>query len=240
VQKSAKKPLPRYRLKSKSEQSALRKLRPASGNASLRSSFQRLILSHLALIADTVSWASERPKVGPKLSEVVRDLRRRAKRVREFAEYSKSPPRLHSAGFPFLIDPPIEELLRYAASLEATADDLVKSSNNVRAIWPIAFRARYGMKGKPPRRKARRESRLIVDLLRFVKEITGEPHWEELALLLRGPCDDIGMNAARLRSLWRFYSVRQRCLRLPVRMRRFALAKPTSSSAPPPSMSSIG
>jgi hypothetical protein len=196
-----------YRLATESERDALRRLKLARGDRSAAASFRGLILSHLHLIEFTVIRGRQKSPNSHKLSEVVRELRRRAARVRRFAVSMERPFKV-----PLLWpSPPVGELLRYADGLTAHAESLAHPPDSpyppVSTIW---IRASHRAKGQPPRRTERPESRLIFDLLQVTRQRTGQSHLRELAILLRGPCQDVAINEKRLGALWNFYSKKQR------------------------------
>jgi len=172
------------------EQDAL--LRLSSGLKKKRE-FQRLVLAHLALIADTVLLQKGnglQPR-GAKLSKTLRDLERKAKRVRDFADSMEKPiptESLSSIGFIMPL-PPVRELRRYA-------DDLADCTK----------RQRSGTR-RLPRNRPRPETREIVHLAEFVKRITGKHYWSSLAVLLRRPAR-VEVNKASLRALVKFYKAK--------------------------------
>jgi hypothetical protein len=179
-----------FRLETSAEKAAL--LRLCSGLKNKRE-FQRLLLAHLAFIADTVSLPKGN-RLQPhwaKPSNMLRDLERRAKSVRDFADRMETRiPGESASGIGFIMPvPPVRELRRYA-------DDLTD----------CAKRQRAGAR-RLPRNRPRPGTREIVHVAEFVKKTTGKHYWGSLAVLLRRPLG-IEVNKASVRALVKFYKVK--------------------------------
>lgn len=194
--------LPLFRLDTLAEKNALRTLRSRWVN---QRGFQRLVLAHLHLISQSISIASDKKltqlkRAGP--SQVSRDLERRASTVRSFAAKMEQPITEILRGS--LIEPSrtalMREALKYAEALEDAAKllrSLTDTSTYSLAVTP------FRIHNRPPRKKARPETRLVRELIDYVRRATGQSHWNALAVLLRRPCNDLGVNEDRLRSLWK-------------------------------------
>ena len=167
--------------------------------------FRRLLRAHLALIADvvTVPKAKKLPPSSAKPSNILRNLERRAKSVRVFAERMGRPVRARSSFGITLILPiaPIRELHRYADELEDCA------------------RRQRSRGTKPPRHEPRRETRLIVNFADFVRRTTGSPYWRLLAVLLRRPTG-LALNEKSLEELVKYHKSKARRTGL-LSLRRF-------------------
>jgi hypothetical protein len=169
--------LPQYKPQNRSEIRALRNLRIAWGSQKSQKQFYKLVQGHLALIGDVYSRSNK-----PKPVRTLQYVRRTAKRCRDFAakiEISRPKGLL----YPF---PPTRELLLYAQNLDSVGERIVARK-----------------KERVLRHNTHKESREILDLLRFVRDDTGEPHYMDVAILLRGATDDQGITSKRLESLWR-------------------------------------
>lgn len=203
--------LPRFGLQTEPERAALGKLRLSWGGRSEQTRFQGLVLAHLALIAKQRGAGPSKRSARNKPSELVRELRRRATQARRFAARLERPfpaPLLGSL-------PPVRELRLYSDALMVRAESLraptktVPLSSLLAPVYPPVYPR---VRGRPQKRSARPETEQIVDLMRFVREHSGHPHWNDLAVLLRRPCLDVGVSMDRLRALWKFWT-RKRGLR---------------------------
>ena len=179
-----------FRLETSAEKAALQRL--CSGFRNKRE-FQRLLLAYLAFIADTVSLPKGnglRPHRA-KSSNMLRDLERRAKSVRDFADRMETCiPAESASGIGFIMPvPPVRELRRYAADLT----DCAKGQ-------------RAGAR-RLPRNRPRPGTRQIVYVAEFVKKTTGKHYWGSLAVLLRRPLG-VEVNKASLRALVKFYKAK--------------------------------
>jgi hypothetical protein len=181
-----------FPLEKPAEKAALQSLCSGVNN---KRSFQRLVRAYLAQIADSVYLQENKfPPDGTKPSSILRNLERRAKSVRGFAERMEKPIRLSGIGF-ILPLAPIRELHRYADDLE----DCVRRQR-ARSKKPPR---------KPPRKMPRPETRLIVILAEFVRRTTGSPRWGSLAILLRR-ATKTEFNKASLSELVKFHRTKAR------------------------------
>ena len=192
--------LRQFRLETAEQRAALRRLKLAWGGKREQGDFERLVLAHLALIARQAACARPTLPASQKPSEEVRWFARRAGQVRNFAKRLQKPLGPPLLGLP---RPPVCELLLYAGALEVRARELGDQTRNRSApAVPPAVGTMPFVPGRPARkRKPRPETELILDLIRFVRENTGQPHRSALAVLLRGACDDWGWSKDRVRSL---------------------------------------
>ena len=177
-----------WKLANETEEAALGRL--CSGLRNKRG-FRSVVLAHLQLIADTVSFAAKEKDIKPrhtKPSAMRRALERRAQRVRVFARKMEKPLSTKTGGLGLLLPlPPIRELQLYADDLEACAKRLKRET-------------RFG----PPRNRPRPETPEIIKLVEFVKGITEKRFLEPLAVLLRRPTG-VTYNEASLKELVRFW-----------------------------------
>jgi hypothetical protein len=167
--------LPQYQLRDAEERDALNRLRPTGGDRGDLEEFQRYILAHLALIGGKYSGS-----VRPKPERSAQKLRDHATKIRKFARWLES----SKPKGVIIVLPSTRELLRYADSLSSLAD--------FRALESQARRLRHS---------THKQTNLILRLLYFVREQTGNPHFPEIATLLWGACNDHGMNERRLQAL---------------------------------------
>jgi hypothetical protein len=181
-----------FRLENSDEEAALRDLCSGATN---RRSFKRLVLAFLQLIAEKVSLA-ERVKSRHRRPNIARDLKRKARNVRKLAAKMERPlwgqDSSNGILYPIVPRPPVSELYRYADKLEESA--------GLQARPP---------KGKPPRHRPRPETSAIVSLAKFVRQITGSPHWGPLAILLRRPAG-VMFNAKSLLELVKPHTTKPR------------------------------
>jgi hypothetical protein len=138
--------------------------------------FQSLLLAYLALIGEEYSGSSR-----PKPARRVQKLRRHATKIRNFAHWLKSSKEREL----ILIPPSTGELLQYAEILSNTADRLAQEARTQRF-----------------HHSTHKATSLIIHLLEYVREATGKPHWKEIATLLKGACEDHGVNERRLQAMW--------------------------------------
>jgi len=196
-------PLPQFRLETDSERGSLRRLKLNWGGRKQQQAFKVLVLAHLGLIETTVKLAgrAREAKVVPKCSEEVRTLTRRAVTVRKFVDWLNKP--FASRWVLLLHFPPTSELLAYAVALETAAANMrtVPKDEPSIAIRLGPIRAR---------RRPRPETKDVLNVIRFVKQQTGAPHWNDLAVLLRRPLADTGVCGDRLRALERAYRPKPR------------------------------
>ena len=68
--------------------------------------------------------------------------------------------------------------------------------------------ARSARVRKPPRHRVHPANREIVEMLGFVRQVTGRPHLNILAVLLQEATGDKGLSARRLAALWRDHQKR--------------------------------
>jgi hypothetical protein len=153
--------------------------------------FWSVVLAHLQLIAVTVSLAAKEKNLKQrhtKPSAAQRAFERLAQSVRGFARKMERPLSMKTGGLVVLLPiPPIRELLQYADDLEASAK-----------------RRKRDTRAAPPRKRPRPETREIVELVEFVKAITGRRFWDPLAALLRRPTG-VAYNKASLKELVKFW-----------------------------------
>jgi hypothetical protein len=197
----------KFNLESDVERAALKRL-------GLSSSRERLVLELLYRIARTVESGHPNGQKGRKLSQSLRDLKRRAKQVKAFAARLEKPLPFSSLTLPL---PPTPELRLYAEALEAHAQIFAGRGKGADASSPkfgllsdfvnlsleqFAERRRPRSLVSPaPKRKARPVTVLLLKLIRLVRAETGSQRLNDLAVLLRRPCNDVGVNKDRLRSL---------------------------------------
>lgn len=186
--------LPVYQLKTQEERSALHSLRLPEGDESKQKEFRTFVLKHLAIVEKSGTHKGGKDSVRRTCSDEVKNLKRIAKRTRKLAEYLKE---RSGSGFFSLSEPPINELFRYSDSLDSTADSLRTRGFGLIAAPSGGLPIRKG----PPRREKTQQVGLIVSLIDFVQEHTGEGHWKELAILLRSATNDKGCNQHRLQSI---------------------------------------
>lgn len=174
---------------------ALQRLRRSAGaSRTTQGEFERLVLSHLALIRDRQALITERQALGgKKVSNPVQRQRRVAGRCRRFADYLVSNPPSVGVTFGSLRPSALADDLRlYAQELETLAD------------------ARPAQGRKPPRHHVHPVNREIVDLLRFIRHLSGKLHLDDMAVLLGEATGDKGLSARRLAALWRDHQKRPR------------------------------
>jgi hypothetical protein len=70
--------------------------------------------------------------------------------------------------------------------------------------------ARAAPRRKPPRHRVHPINRELVDLLGFVRQLTGRPHWNDMEVLLREATGDKGISGRRLAALWHDHQKRPR------------------------------
>jgi hypothetical protein len=207
-------PLPQFHLTSTKERAALRRLRLNWGDKSEQARFRRFVLASLHFIEAAVEEGLSRNSGSYKPSQLIRVLKRRAEQVRRFAarlEKRLPVPRL------LLPPPPARALRLYAEGLEAYARSLAEPASGPRKVVPLSSLRgtpnatpvdlpvpSFSLAGLPQKRKARSETERIYDLMKFVREQTGRPHWNDLVILLERPCKDHGMSKDRLRSTWKY------------------------------------
>jgi hypothetical protein len=179
----------RFPLDNELERTNLRRLRCRWGGKKEQRRLERFVLDYLALITSLAQPQRKEPKRGRrKLSEAVRSLNRRAAKVRNFARSLEKPLEL----LPFS-RPPLRELFAYAEAIESQANRIKMPADPlaVSITWPL----------RRARKKPRPETEIIWHLMEFVRDWTGAKPWRELAVLLKRPLLDEGMNAERLRAL---------------------------------------
>ncbi len=188
-----------YRLETDEERVALEQLKPSWGNRKHRRMFQEAVIAQLGLIDAIREVAENQP---PKNIKVAESFDRRAKKVRNFVDRMKEPMpekltngvarRVPSWPPPFGWSPfPERELLNYAEACERGA---------------TFFRRQHRHSADP-------KSAHIIKLLNFVRLHTEKAHLNDLAELLKRPCSDRGLNAARLDQLLRLHAKKSTVVR---------------------------
>jgi hypothetical protein len=197
----------KFNLESDVERAALKRL-------GLSKSRERLVVDLLNRIARTVESGYPNGQKRRKPSQLFRDVKRRADLVKSFAVRLEKPLPLPSLMLPL---PPIRELRLYAERLEAYTQEFAGRGKGVGASSPKFGRLSdfvnlsleqfaewclpHSLVSPHPKRKARPETALLRKLIRLVHDETGSQRWNDLADLLRRPCNDVGVNKDRLRSL---------------------------------------
>lgn len=198
-------PLPQLCLESDAERAALRRLKLSSWS-------KRLVLAYLYYIAQAVESRQPNGQERYKPSQLIRELRRRAKQVRGFVTRleKRLPVPLPLLALPL---PPVRELRLYAEKLEEHARAFAGPPEPPRyrplsdmlrtlSVEEFAEMTRpHSLRHPPQKRKARPETELLRELIGLVQVKSGSPHWNDLAVLLRRPCNDKAVNKDRLRSL---------------------------------------
>lgn len=163
---------------------ALAKLKVPPNNIFREKEFHRLVVRHLA----TIQELGKRPQ-RKKCSRRTQDLRRQVKRV-------------HTA---------IRRLVDAESDLQSKAEiPRLSSFHLVEAVQSLnCYLERLQMElqsangGHRQFRHAVSPQNLeILELVTLVRMVTGEPHWENLAILLKGATGDAGMNRRRLFQLY--------------------------------------
>jgi hypothetical protein len=182
--------LSQYKPRNQRESTALKNLKTRSGHYKDHGALRGLVQCHLALIRDVYP----QPK-RLKAIRTVQELRRKANLCRNLASRIELPEPigLELVSMTLNPGPAIREVLLYAQRLESEANTL-------------AARAKH----RTLRHSAHIENRAILKVLGAVREITGEPHYEDMATLLRGACREHGITGRRLASLWRNHHVKGR------------------------------
>jgi hypothetical protein len=197
----------KFKLESDEERAALKRL-------GLSKPRERLVVDLLNRIARTVESRYPNRQKGRKPSQVFRDLKRRAEQVKAFVVRLEKPLPLPSLMLP---QPPIRELRLYAERLEAYTQEFAGRGKGEGASPPkfgqlsdfvnlsfeqVAEWCRpHSLVNPRPKRRARPETASIRKLIRLVRAETGGQRWNDLAALLKRPCNDVGLNKDRLRSL---------------------------------------
>jgi hypothetical protein len=166
-----------YRLQP-NERAALRQLRLNWGDRTHRREFQQTVLCHLAGIRTSQG--------GTYRVRVAESFQRRAKAVRSFIQRMGRPMSTELAKVVAQREPP-SPWLRFPA--------------NELSLYADACEAYAKLRAGKPRHSPAAYNEQIVKLLNFVRQYTGRPHLPQLAILLRRPCGDVGMNARRLSQL---------------------------------------
>jgi hypothetical protein len=187
--------LDRLKLKTDRQRQALKSLKLPGCNRRLQQKFERTVLAHLALIRDVPSRSAPqkgKPQIpiialpnGPRScpAVIVREIRRASSQAtRMIDRLEKQSAILRDFGGFFLPDAPIKELQSYAERLSAQADRLTIEKHR-------------------PRHSEHPQTRHIVELIKFVQEMTSARHWADLAILFREACNDQFINEDRLRKL---------------------------------------
>ena len=186
-----------FRIETPEEKAALQRL---CSRVSDKRAFQRCVRAHLQLVASSVSAAREL-KAHPrptKLSQIVKDRKRAAAKVRRFEEWLEKPIHEWPSGNGRLlpIEPlkpklPVPELICYANYLEECAKRL------------------HAVPRTPPRHGPRPGTRQIVDLVEFVRRMTGQHYWGSVAVLLRKSAG-VGFTKKSLQELVEFHRAKAR------------------------------
>jgi hypothetical protein len=164
---------------------ALAKLKAARHNSFREKEFHRLVLRHLATIQDL----GKRPP-RKKYSRRTQDLRRQVRRV-------------HTA---------IRRLVDAESDLQSRAEiPRLPSFHLVEAVRSLScYSERLEIEflsATSARRQFRHnvspQNLEILEMVKLVHMVTGEPHWENLAILLKGAMGDSGMNSRRLFQLYK-------------------------------------
>jgi hypothetical protein len=200
---------PRLQLETHAERAALRRLKPAWGDRTEQKEFSEFVLARLAMIADARIMKGKTDPTETTTSEVTKRLRRRAERTRRMASVLEKPVDIGFRLRPIFPPPPIRELRLHADSLDHYAKYLQTSGSSLVAPPSGVSLARK----RPPRREKTRESEQTMKLVEFVRQHTGEEHWDELVILLRRATGDSGYNNHRLQSLCSFHRRRRKTAR---------------------------
>lgn len=151
--------------------------------------FEELVVSNLAFISASRAVGGKKAKA----DNAVQRQRRIAGRCRKFGDYLvNNPP---SVGLAlgslrsFLL---AGDLMRYAEELEALAD------------------THAAQRRKPPRHRVHQLNRELIDLLAFVRQLTGRSHWKEMEVLLQEATSEKGLTGRRLAALWHDHQRRPR------------------------------
>ena len=176
---------------------ALHRLRLSRGaSRKTQREFERLVLSNLALIKDRQARTTDRQALGGKKAEAsnpVQRQRRVANRCRRFADY-------------LVNNPPSVGLVLGSLRPFAVADDLRLYAQELETL--AGARASQGR--KPPRHRVHPINREVVALLGFVRQLTGKPHWDDMAVLLGEAMGDKCLSGRRLAALWHDHQKRPR------------------------------
>lgn len=167
------------------ERSALARLKIARNQGLHEKKFRRLVLRYLASIHELGTRPQRR-----KCSQGTQDLRRQVKRV-------------HTA---------IRRLVGGESDLRSKAETPRLSSIHLaEAVRSLNFyleRLETELRSanaahRPFRHAVSAQNLEILELVTFVRMVTGEPHWENLAILLKGATGDAGISRQRLFQLYK-------------------------------------
>jgi hypothetical protein len=202
--------LARFRLNTQPGRDALRELKvlrrwrlPLTKGNSAQMEFRARVLEFLARIEKTRSGKAATDPYKAAVAVAAKKLKRRAERVRRLADELERPVAVR-------MEPPFPalELRSYANKLSAFADWYLRGGAFAPPSGSSVVRTR-----RPPRQTPKEETRHILRLVQFVRERTGQTHWDELAILLQLATGNPQYKKHRLQSLTSWHSKRQKSLR---------------------------
>ncbi len=178
-----------YKPLNSEESAALASLKVPRSNTSIEERFRRFVLRQLATIRDS----GDRQRQG-KRSRRAQDLRRQAHRVHTAI-------RRLVEGESVLLK--VEGLIPSLSSWHL--DEAVQSLGSY--LESLDWHAK-SLRANATRREVRHtvtpQNLEILELVAFVRQVTGKPHWTHLAILLKGATGDAaGMNSKRLFQLYK-------------------------------------
>jgi hypothetical protein len=174
-----------YKPHTEPELGALTKLEAARNKFIHKMEFRRLVLRHLARVHEVGMRLQQK-----KCSGRAEDLRRQVQNVHTAIGRLVDGERAlrNEAEFPRLSS---LDLVQAVQSLNAYSEKLQIELLNANVA------------DRPFRHSVSPQNLEILELIEFVRMVTGKSHWAELAILLNGATGDAGMNRKRLYQLYK-------------------------------------